>query len=95
MGGLLAKRALGEMKRKIDWREIGGAPLVGVDGVGFITHGRSDALAMKNAVRRVRAAADAQATDEIARAAALAEALLAADATPPQHARATLAPPEA
>jgi glycerol-3-phosphate acyltransferase PlsX len=96
IGGLLAKRALGEMKRKIDWREIGGAPLVGVDGVGFITHGRSDALAMKNAVRRVRAAADAQATDEIARAAALAEALLAADATtPPQHARATLAPPEA
>jgi glycerol-3-phosphate acyltransferase PlsX len=97
MGGLLAKRALGEMKRKIDWREIGGAPLVGVDGVGFITHGRSDALAMKNAVRRVRAAADAHATDEIARAAALAEALLAAaeGTTPASHARTTLAPPEA
>ncbi|HET9593966.1 MAG TPA: phosphate acyltransferase PlsX [Anaeromyxobacteraceae bacterium] len=97
IGGLLARRALGQMKRKIDWREIGGAPLVGVDGVGFITHGRSDALAMKNAVRRVRAAADAHATEEIARAAALAEALLAGaeSATTPQHARATMAPPEA
>jgi phosphate acyltransferase len=76
VGGLLAKRALNAMKKKIDWREIGGAPLVGVDGVGFITHGRSDALAIENAVRRVRAAADAHATDEIAQAAARAEALL-------------------
>jgi glycerol-3-phosphate acyltransferase PlsX len=49
--------------------------------VGFITHGRSDALAMQNAVRRVRAAADAHATDEIARAAEQAEALLAAVAS--------------
>ena len=77
IGGLLAKKALGDMKRRIDWREIGGAPLVGVAGVGFITHGRSDALAMQNAVRRVRAAADAHATDEIASAAERAEALLA------------------
>jgi phosphate acyltransferase len=78
LGGLLARRALTAMKRKTDWREIGGAPLVGVDGVGFITHGCSDALAIQNAVRRVRAAADARATDEIARAAGQAEALLAA-----------------
>jgi glycerol-3-phosphate acyltransferase PlsX len=76
IGGLLAKKALVAMKRKIDWREIGGAPLVGVAGVGFITHGRSDALAIANAVRRVRAAADAHATEEIARAAERAEALL-------------------
>ncbi|WP_371869299.1 phosphate acyltransferase PlsX [Anaeromyxobacter diazotrophicus] len=80
LGGLLAKRALGAMKRKVDWREIGGAPLIGVDGVGFITHGSSDALAIQNAVRRVQAAADAHATDEIARAAGQAEALLAAAA---------------
>jgi phosphate acyltransferase len=78
VGGLLAKRALGKMKQKIDWREIGGAPLVGVAGVGFITHGSSDALAIRNAVRRVRAAADAHATDEMARAAGQAEGLLAA-----------------
>jgi glycerol-3-phosphate acyltransferase PlsX len=77
LGGLLARRALGALKRQVDWREIGGAPLVGVAGVGFITHGRSDAYAIQNAVHRVRGAADAQATDEIARAAGLAEALLA------------------
>ncbi len=78
VGGLLARRALTAMKRKIDWREIGGAPLVGVAGVGFITHGRSDALAILNAVRRVRAAAEARATDEIGWAAEKADALLAA-----------------
>ena len=85
IGGLLAKKALGAMKRKIDWREIGGAPLVGVAGVGFITHGRSDALAIGNAVRRVRAAADAHATEEIARAAERAEALLAPAAASPER----------
>ncbi len=78
VGGLLAKRALGGLKKKVDWREIGGAPLVGVAGVGFITHGSSDALAIANAVARVRVAADAHAPDEIASAAARAEALLAA-----------------
>jgi glycerol-3-phosphate acyltransferase PlsX len=80
LGGLLARRALGALKRQVDWREIGGAPLLGVAGVGFITHGRSDAFAIQNAVHRVRAAADAHATEEIARAAAQAEALLAPEA---------------
>ena len=104
LGGLLAKGALTAMKKHIDWREIGGAPLVGVAGVGFITHGRSDAFAMENAVRRVRAAADAHATEEIGAAAAQAEALLAArplkDGESQQHgqhtphARATTAPHE-
>ncbi len=100
IGGLLARRALGAMKRKVDWREIGGAPLVGVSGVGFITHGRSDALAIRNAVRRVRAAADAHATDEIGRAAEQGEALLAAvaseaEAVNVEHERVRTAPPEA
>ena len=100
IGGLLAKSALGAMKKKIDWREIGGAPLVGVSGVGFITHGRSDALAIRNAVRRVRSAADAHATDEIGRAAEQGDALLAAVASEAEtlnveHERARTAPPEA
>ncbi len=98
IGGLLAKKALGEMKKKVDWREIGGAPLVGVAGVGFITHGRSDALAIRNAVRRVRAAADARATDEIASAAERAEALLAqpeAQAQTVETGRLGTTPPEA
>jgi glycerol-3-phosphate acyltransferase PlsX len=77
LGKLLAGRALLRMKRKLDWREVGGAPLVGVSGVGFISHGRSDALAIENAVRRAHAAAGTHFTDEIAEAVAPAAALLA------------------
>jgi len=77
IGGLLSKVALEGMKKRIDWREVGGAPLVGVNGVGFISHGRSDALAIENAVRRAGDAARTHFTDEIARAVAPSEALLA------------------
>jgi glycerol-3-phosphate acyltransferase PlsX len=77
VGGLLAKRALEGMKKKMDWREVGGAPLLGVNGVGFISHGRSDALAIENAIRRAAAAAGTHFVDEIAAAVAPAEALLA------------------
>jgi phosphate acyltransferase len=77
IGGLLAQSALRGLRRRIDWREIGGAPLIGVDGVGFISHGRSDALAMENAIRRVKEAADAQFTGEVEEAVARSKALLA------------------
>jgi phosphate acyltransferase len=77
IGGLLARSALEGMKKRIDWREVGGAPLVGVNGVGFIGHGRSDALAIENAIRRAREAARTHFTDEIAAAVAPTEALLA------------------
>ena len=77
VGGLLARRALEGMKKKMDWREVGGAPLLGVNGVGFISHGRSDALAIENAVRRAHQAARTHFVDEIATAVEPAEALLA------------------
>jgi glycerol-3-phosphate acyltransferase PlsX len=101
IGGLLASRALGEMKRRVDWREVGGAPLLGVNGVGFISHGRSDALAVENAIRRSREAARAHFTDEIAKAVSAAAALLqaaeaeAADADAKSHPTRRAAPPEA
>ncbi len=76
IGGLLAQRALGELKRRIDWREIGGAPLVGVAGVGVVSHGASDALAIENAIRQARDAARAACTDEMAGAAGRAAELL-------------------
>jgi len=50
LGGLLAKPALTRLGRRLDYREYGGAPLLGVNGVVIIAHGRSDALAMENAV---------------------------------------------
>jgi glycerol-3-phosphate acyltransferase PlsX len=77
VGGLLAKKALEGMKKRLDWREVGGAPLIGVNGVGFISHGRSDALAIENAVRRARDAARTHFVDEIAAAVKPSEALLA------------------
>jgi glycerol-3-phosphate acyltransferase PlsX len=77
VGGLLARRALEGMKKKMDWREVGGAPLLGVNGVGFISHGLSDALAIENAIRRAGEAARTHFVDDIAAAVAPAEALLA------------------
>ena len=51
MGALLARPAFDEVRRRLDYREYGGAPLLGVDGVVIIGHGRSDALAIRNGVR--------------------------------------------
>ncbi len=76
IGGLLSRAALDGMKKQLDWREVGGAPLVGVNGVGFIGHGRSDALAVENAIRRAREAAGSHFVDEISRAVAPSHALV-------------------
>lgn len=51
VGGLLAKPAFDAVKRRMDYREYGGAPLLGIDGVVIVAHGRSDAWAMRNAIR--------------------------------------------
>src|ERR1700694_1528273 len=49
-GGLLLKPSIGNIRARADWRRIGGAPLLGVNGVCIIAHGRSDAEATKNAI---------------------------------------------
>ncbi len=51
LGLLLIKRSLRKFKRVLDYAEYGGAPLLGVDGVVIIGHGRSNAYAVKNAIR--------------------------------------------
>ena len=51
VGGMLAKPAFDAVRQRLDYREYGGAPLLGVDGVVIVGHGRSDALAIKNGVR--------------------------------------------
>jgi len=50
LGALLMRPALRRFKRKTDYAETGGAPLLGVDGVAIICHGGSDARAIKNAI---------------------------------------------
>jgi phosphate acyltransferase len=51
LGGALATPAFNRVRRQIDPAEVGGAPLLGVDGVVIIGHGRSDARAIKNMIR--------------------------------------------
>jgi glycerol-3-phosphate acyltransferase PlsX len=48
---LLARGAVNDIKKKLDYSEYGGAPLLGVDGVVIIGHGRSSPKAVKNAIR--------------------------------------------
>ncbi len=50
LGFTFARTALKNFRARIDWRERGGAPLLGVKGVVIISHGRSDACAIKNAL---------------------------------------------
>src|SRR5579862_5973575 len=49
IGYVLARTAFKEFKKRVDYSEYGGAPLLGVKGVCIITHGRSKANAIKNA----------------------------------------------
>jgi glycerol-3-phosphate acyltransferase PlsX len=51
VGALLSRSAFTDFKKRIDHTEYGGAPLLGVKGVCIITHGSSNANAIKNAVR--------------------------------------------
>jgi len=51
LGAFLAKGAFVEFRKKVDYSEYGGAPLLGVKGVCIICHGSSNAKAMKNAIR--------------------------------------------
>jgi glycerol-3-phosphate acyltransferase PlsX len=51
LGGLLIRPGVQRIRSQLDWREFGGAPLLGIDGVAVVAHGRSDAQAVKNAVR--------------------------------------------
>src|SRR6266699_772959 len=51
VGYLLSRSAFSDFKKRIDHTEYGGAPLLGVKGACFVTHGSSNVNAIKNAVR--------------------------------------------
>lgn len=50
IGYLLARHAFKAFKKRVDYAEYGGAPLLGIDGIGIICHGKSSAQAIKNAL---------------------------------------------
>jgi len=51
VGYLLSRSAFSDFKKRLDHTEYGGAPLLGVKGACFITHGSSNVNAIKNAIR--------------------------------------------
>jgi glycerol-3-phosphate acyltransferase PlsX len=52
MGALLAKGAFKKLKTRFDYREVGGAPFLGLKSLVVKAHGSSDALAFKNAIKQ-------------------------------------------
>ncbi len=65
LGGLLIRSRVRRIRRRLDWREFGGAPLLGIDGVTVVAHGRSDARAIENAVRVAAQAVEADLVGKI------------------------------
>jgi glycerol-3-phosphate acyltransferase PlsX len=54
----MAKPAFNKLREMLDPAEVGAAPLMGIDGLVFIGHGRSDARAMVSAIRSARQAVE-------------------------------------
>jgi glycerol-3-phosphate acyltransferase PlsX len=65
LGAKLSEGAFKGLKKKIDYTEYGGAPLLGVKGVCVIGHGRSNANAVKNAIRVAAGLARARSNERI------------------------------
>ena len=65
LGGLLIKPAMREVKALLDPSRVGAAPLLGVDGLVFIGHGRSDAIAIRNGIRSAKEAVEANLLESI------------------------------
>jgi len=65
IGGLLAKPAFTSIKKMMDPGEVGAAPLLGINGLVFVGHGRSDARALVNGIRVARQAVAADLLDAL------------------------------
>lgn len=65
LAGLILRPALLQMRRRMDYGEYGGAPLLGVNGVVIIAHGHAHAEALKNALRNARTVADSGMLDAL------------------------------
>jgi phosphate acyltransferase len=65
IGGALMRPALRRVYSQHDPFEIGGAPLLGLNGIVIVGHGRSNALAVKNAIRQATEAAENGIVDAI------------------------------
>jgi phosphate acyltransferase len=66
VGGLLSRSAFSKVKAHLNSDEVGGAPLLGVNGPLIIAHGRSNAIAIKHAIGQARLAAQSNIVEIIA-----------------------------
>lgn len=65
IGSLFMLPALNRLRRHLDWEEYGGVPLLGVDGVCFIGHGASGAVAFRSAIRTLAAFVEKRVNEHI------------------------------
>ncbi|HTU46467.1 MAG TPA: phosphate acyltransferase PlsX [Bryobacteraceae bacterium] len=66
VGAYLAQGAFNEFKKRVDYSEYGGAPLLGLNGICIICHGRSNAKAIRNAIRVAKEFAEGNINERIA-----------------------------
>jgi glycerol-3-phosphate acyltransferase PlsX len=81
-GAMLAKPAFRNIKKRLDYSEHGGAPLLGVRQIVVIGHGSSNARAMRNAIRSVKEFSENRAGERIEKGIAETNALHALAPTP-------------
>lgn len=72
VGYVLARKAFQDFRKRTDYSEYGGAPLLGVRGIAVIAHGRSNANAIKNAIRVAAELCRSRVNEKIERELALA-----------------------
>lgn len=65
VAALMLKKGLRSFKKKFDYKEVGGAPFMGIDGIMIKAHGSSDERAIKNAVRQAKLLYDNKCLDII------------------------------
>lgn len=65
LGGLLVRPAFASVRSQLDPTEVGGAPLLGIDGVAIVGHGRSNARAIRSAIKVARTAVKEKMLDAI------------------------------
>jgi glycerol-3-phosphate acyltransferase PlsX len=68
LGALMVRPSLLHFKKKMDYSEYGGAPLLGINGIVIIGHGRSNANAIKNAIRVAKEEVERQFNEKIVEA---------------------------
>ncbi len=66
VGAYLARGAFNDFKKRVDYSEYGGAPLLGLNGICVICHGRSNPKAIRNAIRITKEFAEGKINERIA-----------------------------